>query len=217
MKKINNILVAGTIISLVLPISSVLADTATGTPRRVEKIEANIERQEVRLEQVKARIASTTETRLQKADDRAEKIAKKQSEKLTERYTVAIKQLDQTVIKVKNHIALMTGKGLNTASTSAALVIAEAKVATAKTALTNLQTYIDSQTITAKTKASIMKSVRTKAESTLKTAIKDAHSSLIQVLNAMKKDIGPKAKGKPVTATSTVTTTTATTTATTTQ
>ena len=45
----------------------------------------------------------------------------------------------------------------------------------------------------------------------------NGYEEILELLNAMKKDIGPKAKGKPVTATSTVTTTTATTTATTTQ
>jgi vacuolar-type H+-ATPase subunit I/STV1 len=209
MKKINNLLVAGTIISLIIPVSSVLADTATGTTR-IEKINARIDQQEARLEQIKAKIASTTEVRLQKADERAVKIAKKNSEKLTERYTNAIEQLDRTAQKITDLIAKMDTKGLDTTIAKNALANAQLKITAAKNVLATLQTYIDAQTITAKTRVNIMKSVRNKAETSLKSAIKDAHSALVDVINSLKP--GRKVSDKAATTTPIATTTTSTTT-----
>lgn len=197
MKKTYSFIAFGVLFSIILPTGYTFAETSSTT--RLERIETRqenriqkLEDREERIEENKARIASTTETRINKANERAGEIAKKRSEMITDRYSNAISQLEKTAGKISTHINKLQAKGLDMTTAKASLALAETKIATAKTALTTLQTYIDGQQVTAKNRVSVMKSIRSQAESTLKTNIKDAHTNLVNVLNSLKGQLGKK-------------------------
>ena len=197
-------------LTIVLPLQAVFADTATPTPtlygeKRVEAIKNKIDKNEARGEELKARLASTTEKveqKQEKRNDTAEKVMKKASEVATINFSRSIDQLNILVTRINTQISKFETKGDVMTTSKTALADAQTKITTASTSLASLITYIDSQKITAQNRQAVMKDIRAKSEIVKKT-VKDAHNSLVKVLSAIKNEAGKNTATATTTATTT--------------
>ncbi len=139
---------------------------------------------------MKAKMASSTEIRKEKIEEKKSEIEArigkkldKERTKIAQRYEEALKNLNKLADKTATLISKFQTQGKNVASSSVLLTDARSKIATADADLTTLENMLASSTT--KNRKALMKSTKAQAELT-KTDIKKAHEAIIAVIKSLK-------------------------------
>jgi peptidoglycan hydrolase CwlO-like protein len=183
-----------------------LASTTARINDRREKITLSTAEREKRIEEAKARIASSTKARIERQNKKAVEVFKTQSEKITANYIRTINNLKDVIDKIQSRIDKLTVQGLDMTTASTTLATAQSKITDAQKSLTDLQTYISQQTVSAQNRQSILATIKTQGE-IVKNKIKDAHGFLIQLLASIKNEAEKNITTSTDTSTSTATST----------
>jgi hypothetical protein len=168
----------------IMPVREVkeIAKEVRASSTRPELMRASTTREEQR-ERIQEKIASTTA-----------RIFAKKSDKAVRNLTESIERLIDRASSTEARMAIFTKNGVDMASSTAALADARAKIEIAKTKLTELAAYLDTQTtITAKNRGQMIKDANAKAK-VVQQAINTAHTALVKVLTGVQKSVNEKIK-----------------------
>ncbi len=185
-KKIKSLILASI---LVFPSTFTLAQTSTNSPK--DRPVVNAVRQEI-----KERVASTTEKMREKMDQVREtflKIARERLQKIINRFEATVAREENISLRIISRIEKIKSAGGNT--TEAENFVAKAKVSidAAKTALTSLknasstaaENIVDSNISTSTAAKNGLKKIRDLAL-TVEKNLRDAHSALVSAVKSLK-------------------------------
>jgi chromosome segregation ATPase len=164
---------------------------ATTTPVREKLMEMKRETNQMKME-VKDKLATTANqikdrlmTRTTASSTERTKTALQNNVRnMLNRFTAAIERLNVLAEKIRNHIDRLAEAGRDVADAKEALATAETDISEASTSLADLKTALETALNSENPKETLTK-IRQLSEET-KSKIKEAHESLIDVVNILK-------------------------------
>ena len=176
-----------------------IASTTAKIGDRIKNQEAKIASTTAKLLEREDKVASSTEARKVRLEEKFKTGVSNQIAKVNDRLGDALTRLKSTDERLKAHIAILKTRNVDTSKADTLLLDAEAKLAIANEKVTTLATSLQtvlSETISTTTKNTI----KTKTVEA-NTYVKAAHEAFVKVVESLK-------PGKNSAATSTATTTT---------
>lgn len=175
-----------------------LASTTAKITARINEREDRIASTTAKLEVRNERVASSTEARKARLEDKFKTGVSNKIAKVVDTLGDAISRIKSIDTRIVAHIAKLKAKNINTSKAETLLVDAQAKLSTATQNVTALESSVNS-ILTGNISTSTKATVKAKIVSVQKS-VKDAHAAYVTVTENLKSD-------KTETATSTATTT----------